>query len=93
MDLEQGPRGGEPNGLQVVEGSDGQQCHSQASGDTQAKKEVRSTKDEGLIPKAATEKVVKTGAKEGAEVLQQRKGPLLGEKLVFEKRGDTDGRK
>lgn len=88
VDPQQGPRGGEPSGLQVVEGFDGHQCHSQDSGDGQAKKEVRGTKDEGLVPKAAPEKVVKSGPRREPKSFSRERGPWQ-EKSWCLKRGET----
>lgn len=48
-------------------------------GEGQAKKEVRSSTAKGLVPNAASEKTVKIKAQEEVVVLQQRKGPLVGE--------------
>lgn len=53
-------------------------------GEGQAKKEVRSSTDKGLVPNAASEKTVKTKAQEEVVVLWQRKGPLVGEEQCSE---------
>lgn len=73
---EQGPdrpfSGPAPSG---AESCDGHQCCCQAQGEGQAKKEERSTADEGLAPNAASEGVCRQGPRSGPKAFGRERSP------------------